>query len=91
MVDARLARLALHGAVGRQTQVDEGEAVVLVIVGQESEPGVPVLDARLEDAGIPVDHLLEAVRVVNDMGEFTGCDHFCLPGCAGVRGGPVRP
>jgi hypothetical protein len=53
-----------------ERHIGEREAVMFVVVGQESQPGVLVLDSGSEHGFIPLQHLLEAAGAVNNVSEL---------------------
>jgi len=66
--------------------------VVLVVVGHEGQRRILVDHPRLEDIPLPGDHLIEATRLVDDVGEFDGPDHGInsAGGQSWASGGPTR-
>ncbi|MBM3525638.1 MAG: hypothetical protein FJX57_22035 [Alphaproteobacteria bacterium] len=44
---------------------DDGDTVMLVVIGQEGDGRVPVLDLRVEDGRVPSQHGLEAARAID--------------------------
>ncbi len=75
MVDAdRAPSFALVGLRLDRVQIDQGDAVMFVVVGQEGENGILVLDLAIEDRAVPFDHLLELARAVHDMDEAGRAD-----------------
>ena len=55
-------------------QVDEGEAVMFVVIGQESQHGILILDLCVKDGLVPADPLLKAPRAVDEMDELGRTD-----------------
>ena len=51
-------------------QVHEGEAVMLIVVGQKRQHRVPQLDLRVEHGLVPGQHLGKPVGPVDDVGDL---------------------
>nr|WP_235537424.1 MULTISPECIES: hypothetical protein [unclassified Sphingomonas] len=54
--------------------MDEGDAVVFVVISEEGDAFVLERHRAVQDEPIPVDHLLEARCLENDMGQLDGRD-----------------
>ena len=83
------AQLAPGGGVarGQRAEVDEGDAVVLVVIGHEGEMGVLVDDVTAEHRAVPVTHLRQAVGLEHDVGELGwGHDSVLLVRRRGITG-----
>ena len=75
MIDADAgSQFARFARTVNDRHVRKGEAVVLVIEGQECERGVLVLHVGVEDGLVPIDHLIEAPRHIDDVSELR---RFC--------------
>ena len=69
---------------GREVgDVDEGDTVVLVVVGDEGDGRVAVHDAAAEEDGVEGDHGIELGGAEDDVREFGGGDDFGV-GAAGA-------
>jgi hypothetical protein len=58
----------------RRTEVDEREPVMLFVISQECKPLVTMLHAGVENLDVPINQLIEAMGLINDMGEFAWRD-----------------
>ena len=80
MIDPDLTAIVSGSAPRFQDiEIGEREPMVLVVVSQKCESRVLVNDLRFEDIAVPCEHLIEAARLVDDMGEFHRLYHRCLP------------
>ena len=64
-----LPEFRLHGG-----QVDQGDPVVFVVVGEEREHRILILHLAVEHGLIPGDHLVELARAVDHMDEAGGAN-----------------
>lgn len=55
-------------------QVGQRKAMVLIVIGEESQSGVLVLNSRVENELVPLEHLVEAAGSVNDVRKFLRAD-----------------
>ena len=83
MIEAGCHRRSFLGDVLGWAKVDEGKAMVLVVISQECQAAIAMLHPRLKYPCVPVDHFVVAVGVENDVSEFAGCNHAGLPGSLG--------
>ena len=71
MIDADLPALVDLGVVRfDDIEIRERKAMVFIIVGQEGESRILHLDMGIENELVPLQHLLEPVCPVDDMGEY---------------------
>ena len=63
---------AVLGSPREGSEVCERDAMVLVVVGDETEVRVLVDDARAEHGAVPVAHRRDLVRLQHDVGELAG-------------------
>src|SRR5262245_15804001 len=84
VIEAGCRRRLFVRVIFCRAEVDESEAVVLVVIGQEGQSVVAVLYARLENPCVPVDHLLETVGVQGDVSELAWRGHGSLSWLARV-------
>jgi len=80
MVHAHLFILARCFLVFGRPEVDEGEAVVFFVLGEEGQPVFSMLDLGFEDFGVPIDHLVIVMCRVDDVSELAWCNHCGPPG-----------
>src|SRR5262249_54010213 len=79
VIDADVGALARRRAGGLQRgEVHEGDAMMLLVVREEGQDGILVAHVRLEAASVPVDHLVEAARAIDDVGKFRRSCHEVL-------------
>ena len=64
---AAIVRIAARSA--HDIEIDEGEAVVFIIEGQERQRGILILDTGIEHRAIPGEHRGKAAGAIDDMGE----------------------
>ena len=80
---AAIIRPNSHGS--QNIQIRESKAMMLVVIGQERERWITVDHGSFEDTSVPMDHLVETPRHVDDMRELDRFRHVVLrqgfPGC----------
>ena len=84
MVDADRAALAVMAGIRRhRVEVDQRDAVMLVVVGQEGQHRRLVLHPAVEHRLVPVDHPVELAGAIDHVDEAgrTDAGHGGLAGC----------
>jgi hypothetical protein len=56
--------------------VGEAEAMVLIVISEESERWIAVLNLCLEDSLVSLDHFIKVSGHIKDVGELRGYDHI---------------
>src|SRR5262245_11902515 len=83
MLDAdQTTAISLSSLRLQDIQIQESEAMVLPVVGQEGERRILILNLGVKHYLVPAYHLLEATGAVNDVNEFhrTNACHWFPPG-----------
>jgi hypothetical protein len=86
MVSAGALRIARR----QSGDMDQREAVVLVVIGQEAQPLVAEHDAGGEHGLVPLRHLVELAGAQYEMGEFCRVDRLGRRGEPADRGNIVH-